>query len=81
MIRQAAKVTFVQNDTKKKDFDPTIMRTGERGVMRFRFMYHPEHIKEGDTFLFREGKTKGLGEITRVFLPEKVTKANTGAYK
>jgi len=72
VVRQAAKVTYLEND---------IMRTGSKGVMKFRFMYHPEHIREGDTILFREGKTKGLGEVTRVFHPEKVTQKNAGAFK
>ena len=46
--------------------------------MRFRFMYRPEFVKEGSTILFREGRTKGLGIITRVFLPKSVNKKNAG---
>jgi GTPase len=33
-------------------------------------MYRPEFLKEGQTILFREGKTKGLGIITKVIKGE-----------
>jgi hypothetical protein len=29
-------------------------------------MYHPEHLKENQIILFREGRTKGLGVISKV---------------
>ena len=51
--------------------DKEYMRLQDRGLIRFRFMYRPEFLKEGTTILFREGRTKGLGVITRVFLPDK----------
>lgn len=41
-------------------------------------MYRPEFVKEGTTILFREGRTKGLGVITRVFLPKSVGKKGAG---
>jgi hypothetical protein len=47
------------------------MRVNDRGVIKFRFMYRPEFIKEGSTIIFREGRTKGFGVITRVVLPTK----------
>jgi len=47
------------------------MRLGDKGVIKFRFMYRPEFIKEGSTIIFREGRTKGFGVITRVYLPKK----------
>lgn len=30
------------------------------------FVSGPEYIKEGSKLLFREGKTKGLGVVTKV---------------
>ena len=30
-------------------------------------MYRPEYLKIGTTILFREGRTKGLGVVSRVF--------------
>ena len=44
-----------------------IMRTGDTGYIKFRFMYRPEYLKVGTTILFREGRTKGLGVVSRIF--------------
>jgi elongation factor 1-alpha len=30
------------------------------------FKYRPWYVREGDKFIFREGKTKGIGTITRI---------------
>ena len=58
VIRQVAKVLSIA----PKD----CMRTGDKGTLRFKFMYHPEWIKSGMTVLFREGRTKGIGVVTDV---------------
>lgn len=62
VIRQAAKVV---------EMDRELLRAGDKGIIRFRFMYHPEHLKEGTTILFREGRTKGLGVVSKVHKPNK----------
>lgn len=59
-IRQAARVMSI---------DKPIIRTGDRANIHFRFMYYPEFIKEGARFIFREGRTKGLGRVTQVQMP------------
>ncbi|KAJ7647327.1 GTP-binding protein 1 [Roridomyces roridus] len=46
--------------------DAVCLRTGDRATVQFEFISHPEFIKEGMKLLFREGKTKGLGVITRL---------------
>lgn len=56
-IRQAARVLSI---------DSPIIRTGDRATIKFRFLYHPEYVKVGARFIFREGRTKGLGRITSV---------------
>ena len=43
------------------------MRTGDKGFIKFRFMYRSEYLKVGTTILFREGRTKGLGVVSRIF--------------
>jgi GTPase len=43
-----------------------LLRTGDKGHIKFRFMYRPEYLKPGTTILFREGRTKGLGVVTTV---------------
>lgn len=48
------------------DHPQGILRTGDRATVKFEFISHPEFVKEGMKLLFREGKTKGLGVITRV---------------
>ena len=40
-----------------------LLRTNDKGVVRFRFMYAPEYLKIGSTILLREGRTKILGNI------------------
>jgi GTPase len=44
-----------------------LLNTGDKGLVRFRFSYYPELLKPGSTIMFREGRTKGLGYVTRVF--------------
>lgn len=59
-IRQAARVLSI---------DSPIIRTGDRATIKFRFMYYPEYVKAGARFIFREGRTKGLGRIISVEKP------------
>jgi len=42
------------------------LRSGERGVVKFRFMYNTEYIKPQSIILLREGRTKIYGVITKV---------------
>jgi GTPase len=69
VIRQAAKVVDMDND---------LLRTGDKGNIRFRYMYRPEYLKVGTTVLFREGRTKGLGVVSKVFPPKQLTKQLAG---
>ncbi|XP_023280034.1 GTP-binding protein 2-like [Seriola lalandi dorsalis] len=45
------------------------LRTGERAVVRFRFIKHPEYLRLGAKLLFREGVTKGIGHVSRLLPP------------
>jgi GTPase len=36
-------------------------------VVRFKFLYFAEYILPGSTFLFREGRAKGVGKVLRVY--------------
>lgn len=60
-VRQAARVLSI---------DKPIIRTGDRAVIHFKFLYYPEYIKEGARFIFREGRTKGIGRVTKVYMPQ-----------
>ena len=41
--------------------------TGDKGLVRFRFLYNPEVLHPGAVLLFREGRTKGLGVISSLY--------------
>ena len=69
VIRQAAKVVEMNKD---------LLRTGDKGHIKFRFMYRPEYLKIGTTILFREGRTKGLGVVSSVSLPTSTYKPMPG---
>ncbi len=46
--------------------DKEYLKAGETGRVEMAFKYRPWYIREGDRFVFREGKTKGIGTITRI---------------
>ncbi|KAI8611271.1 P-loop containing nucleoside triphosphate hydrolase protein [Chytriomyces sp. MP71] len=60
-VRQTAKIVGM---------DKGVLRTGDRAVVQFRFIRHPEYLKVGTRLLFREGRTKGVGKVVRLGLKE-----------
>uniref|UniRef100_A0A7C3RG62 GTP-binding protein n=1 Tax=Archaeoglobus fulgidus TaxID=2234 RepID=A0A7C3RG62_ARCFL len=48
------------------DIDRGYLKSGDRGIVRMRFKYHPHFVYEGQKFIFREGRSKGMGEIVRI---------------
>ena len=56
-VGESAKVELV---------DKEYLKSGENGKVRFAFKYSPHYLEEGDRFVFREGKTKGIGTVTKV---------------
>eukprot|EP01042_Synura_sphagnicola_P001107 gene1107-1247_t len=59
VLRQAAEMVEIQGHE--------TLRTGERATVRFRFLYFSEYILPGSTFLFREGRAKGIGKVTQTY--------------
>jgi len=57
IIRQCAAV---------KHMSCELLRSGDKAIVTFRWCYHAEYINLGETLLFREGRTKGLGRIVEV---------------
>ncbi|KAG7462887.1 hypothetical protein MATL_G00189630 [Megalops atlanticus] len=57
-VRQTATVQHLQGKEE--------LRTGEKAVVCFKFIKHPEYLKVGAKLLFREGVTKGIGHVTYV---------------
>ena len=46
--------------------DKEYMSAGDTGKIRMRFKYRPFCVKEGQKIIFREGRSKGIGTITRI---------------
>ena len=57
VIRQTAEVA---------EMDKEYLKTGDKGTIRFRFLYRPEYLNTGMSLLFLEGRTKGLGKVSSV---------------
>ncbi len=56
-IRQSAKII---------ELDKKYLRTGDRAKITFEFLYRPEYIQEGSRIVFREGRTRGIGIVTKL---------------
>lgn len=41
------------------------LRTGDKAQVRFRFIKHPEYIRPQQRMVFREGRTKAVGNVLR----------------
>ncbi|OQR73345.1 GTP-binding protein 1-like [Tropilaelaps mercedesae] len=58
-IRQTA--TIVQMSTE-------CLRTGDKALVHFRFIKNPEYVRPGMRMVFREGRTKAVGNVLRVLV-------------
>lgn len=57
VVRQTARIIM----------DPTLtLRTNDQATVNFRFISHPEFLRPGMEFFFREGTTRGHGTITSI---------------
>ncbi len=67
-IRQTARIVSITNKQCNRQTDTTdsVLRTGDRAVIRFKFCYKPEYLREGFRALFCEGRVKVIGKITKV---------------
>ena len=54
-IRQTAKLFMLEEDKK--------IRSGDNCIVHFEFLYHSEFIEKNMIFFFRDGNTKGVGEV------------------
>ncbi|CAL5222525.1 g4900 [Coccomyxa viridis] len=57
IVRQAARVVAMDRER---------LRSGDRACVRFRFLQRPEYLAIGSRFVFREGRTKGIGVVMGV---------------
>jgi GTPase len=58
IVRQAVKLVGSSKE---------ILRTGDKASVTLEFIYAPEFLKENSTILLREGRTKILGKISKVY--------------
>ncbi len=58
-IRQSAEFSEI--------YDKKVLRTGDYGRVKLRFLYRPEFIIEGQNFVFREANAKGIGIVKKVW--------------
>ncbi|CUG92604.1 GTP-binding elongation factor TU fragment, putative [Bodo saltans] len=56
-VRQSARIMLVEQE---------VLRTGDRSTVRFHFLYRPEFMQVGQRMIFREGRTKGIGTVTKL---------------
>ncbi|KAJ1458988.1 P-loop containing nucleoside triphosphate hydrolase protein [Pelagophyceae sp. CCMP2097] len=63
VVRQACALLKIEQEGGER-----CLRTGATAMVTFRFMYHTEYILPGTTFLFREGRAKGIGKVVRLLL-------------
>ncbi len=48
-------------------YDTDILRCGDKSRVKFKFTFRPEYVKEGDRFVFRDGRTKGFGRVLKIY--------------
>jgi len=56
-VRQSARIVSI---------DREVLRTGDHAIVHFHFLYRPEYVTVGQRLIFREGRTKGIGTVTKL---------------
>lgn len=64
-IRQAAQIDL-DSIVKDSENDKKLLRSGDNKIVKFTFNFHPEFIEENMIFFFRDGTTKGVGEVLKI---------------
>ncbi len=57
----------VAETVKLECLDKEYLKAGETGRVRMIFKFRPYYIEPNTRFVFREGKTKGIGKVLKVF--------------
>ncbi|KAJ8963541.1 hypothetical protein NQ317_019038 [Molorchus minor] len=66
-IRQTASILSMSKDC---------LRTGDKALIHFRFIKHPEYMTPGQRMVFREGRTKAVGNVIRTITQTTPTHQN-----
>lgn len=68
-IRQTASILSMSKD---------MLRTGDKARVRFRFIKHPEYLRPQQRLVFREGRTKAVGNVIEpIFVPNTIHRPNS----
>ncbi len=62
-------VTHIETISETTIFEPLdkeYMSAGDTGTIKMRFKYSPYCIREGQKLVFREGRSKGIGSVTKI---------------
>lgn len=70
-IRQTAEIISIESNQ-------GVIRTGDRALVRFRFIHSPEFMKKGMRFVFRDGQAKGIGKVVRIVREEQQQQQQEG---
>lgn len=60
-IKQAAKIIAIESST------GPVLRGGQKAIVTMRFKVRPVYISKGSIFVFREEKTRGMGEVLELY--------------
>ncbi|XP_052788264.1 GTP-binding protein 1-like [Mya arenaria] len=53
------------------------LRTGDKAIVRFRFIKNPEYLRPNMRMVFREGRTKAIGTVSKLFPHIRAVAQNT----
>ncbi len=59
-------LSTIAETAKVRLLEKTYMKASETGKVEFLFKYRSAFLDVGDKFVFREGKTKGIGTVTKI---------------
>ena len=63
-------ITHIETIAETTIFQPLnkeYLSAGDSGKIRMRFKYRPYAIREGQKLIFREGRSKGIGEVSKIY--------------
>ncbi|KYC49691.1 MAG: Elongation factor 1-alpha [Candidatus Methanofastidiosum methylothiophilum] len=58
--------TISETVTFEKIYNQEYLSTGDRALIKMKFKYNSYYLTEGDKFIFREAKSKGIGGIKKI---------------
>ena len=69
-ISQTCTIKSIKKIIKKNnklDENDTILRSGDKAIIKFKFKFRPVYVKEGYRIVFRENKLRGIGIIKNIY--------------